>query len=492
MSQNFGNSNLSVALLLSELEDIKEISNVFRKLGVIPHFYEDLKSFWQGTIERMPALAIIDVKKMNEGGLILKNHPNVMTNEMPLLFFYSDKTEPLLVSTQEIFHLGTVKKAKNYEGIFKALLMRINKLIALEQENHHLKFAVQAKNEEIKKLENEKIDSIKINIYESLAREVIFEIRETAREKDFFESIEKVFQNVAAFESFSMVELSFNGQKLISPISQMKKFRAIPSLWLGQLCKDGIELFAQNMANQIALEVLGENVVSLLISGTATMPEKMIFIKATNEQCFNHFDWTLLENFLNGTYAHFKLRSQTEINSNRHFSSMYEAFTFLDQFVFGSTIGATDEKRLEKLDYRLVNLDLSMLSEILIKKGTQRFYWKKFRDDFISKVELQTNVQFRLIENGVLDFGFLVEANQLDLFFDQLKELSTRFPFWKYFENSENIMFNELKPKVTMIPISAYAYLKHIYLRLEMDSTKALKKNESMSEISWNRAENEI
>jgi len=74
---------LSVALLLSDLNEVKEICGVFRKLGIIPHFYEDLKTFWSGTLENTPSLCIVDVKMMSEGELTLHEHPSVKSENCP-------------------------------------------------------------------------------------------------------------------------------------------------------------------------------------------------------------------------------------------------------------------------------------------------------------------------------------------------------------------------------------------------------------------------
>ncbi len=482
MSYETAHSKLSVALLLSEIEDVKEITEIFKKLGVIPHFYEDLKTFWHGTIERIPSLAIVDVKKMNEAGLILKNHPSVMNEEMPLLFFYSENTEPLLISTQEIFHLGTVKRAKNYEGIFKALLKRINKLITLEQENHNLKFDLIAKNDQINKLEEASERLIKIDHYQQLISEIAIILEEESEAADFFHSLEKIMQRINAFSDFSLVELSLNGQKLISPISTSKKYRAMPALWLGQICQNGIELFAQNMANQVSLEVLGSQVVSILLKGTAKHPEKMLFIKAQDEICFQKFDWTLFESMLNGHYANYRLREKKEVENSKTFDSMFSAMSFLDQYVF-ENLNVKDKK-----DFRLVKVNLDQITDILIKKGTERFYFKKFHDDFLAKLEIQSKAPFKVIENGVYDFIFLVEATHLELFFGEVKEFVARFSYYKYFENSEAVLFNDVIPQVEMVPLSAYGLLKHTKRREQQNSMVKV----MHSPISWNRADNEI
>ena len=73
---------LSVALLLSDIAEVKEISSVFRKLDIVPHYYDDLASFWTGTLEKMPALCIVDVKNMSDGKLVLRDHPLVQAEDL--------------------------------------------------------------------------------------------------------------------------------------------------------------------------------------------------------------------------------------------------------------------------------------------------------------------------------------------------------------------------------------------------------------------------
>ncbi len=451
-----GSSNLSVALLLSELDDIRDISIVFRKLGVVPYFYEDLKSFWQGTLERIPTIAIVDVKKMNENGMVLKDHPAVLNEDLPLLFFYTDKTEPLLVSTQEVYHLGSFKRSKNYEGHFRALLKRINKFLQLEQENYHLKIELNAKNEELNRFELKHRDDIKIDLYSKLVRDLSFELESNKDRHDFFECIEQVFNRVNEFESFSFAELALSGQKLVSPIVHSKKYRALPSIWLSQSASNGIDVMAQNMAGSVASEVLGDRVVTLLIRANESNPELVLFIKSIDELCFEHFDWNLLELFLNGLYSNYKLKNKSSVENKKIFGSSFEAYAYLDQFLY---LNGTSPV----LDYntRLINLDMRAIANIIFQDGTKRFYWKNFKDDFISKIEIMTGVDFKIIENSVLDFGFLVKEKDSDLFFNKLKDLANRFQTWKYFENAENVMFNELKLKVNMVPLSAHAYIAH-------------------------------
>ena len=471
------NRKVTVALLLSDLNEVKEISSVFKKLGVIPHFYEDLKTFWSGTLENTPALCIVDVKKMSEGDLVLRDHPVVQAEEMPLLFYYTAKTEPLLVSTHHFYHLGTLKQSSHYEGPLKAILKRLNKVTALEQHYHMLKMTTTAQKEQIEQLENALREEVRVDNYQSMVKSVCLEFEKQRFEVDFFKALEKVFHGIEEIEEFAYLELSFNGQKLISPISHIQKFRNIPSLWLGQVCSSGIELFAQNMATQVAVEIMGGDLVSLLIKGDVAKPDKIIFIKSKNETFFNNFDWNMLEAYLNGFYATFKNKLGSSIVSDKKFMSSFEAMSFLDQFLFGQTASeAQANKNLAEV--RLVDLDLSSLIEVVLKKGTNRFFWNRFATEFINKLEIQSRIDFRFFDFGATNIGFIVKASDLDAFYDLLKDFSNRFQYWKYFEDSDGVLAQLIQPKISMSPLSAHAYLTKV-LKSESEikePSKALKR----------------
>jgi len=441
---------LSVALLFSDINEVKEISAVFRKLGIIPHFYEDLKTFWQGTIDRIPSLCIVDVKKMSEGDLVLRNHPHIDSEKLPLIFFYTKNTEPLLLSTNDFFHLGLLKKTENYEAPLKAILKRLNHFMAIEKENRELQTEKQKQSELIESLKMDKLTLVQTDQYQSMVKSVCLQLEEHRGEADFFRAVEKVFQGIDEIAEFAMMELSFNGQKLLSPISHVQKFRAIPSLWLGQACTNGIELFAQNMATQVAVDLMGGDLVALLIKGNQARPDKIMFVKAKNELFYNQFDWNMLEAYLNGFYASFRNKLDAEPTPAKKFTSTFEAMSFLDQFLFEKT----------KMDYRLVDVDLTPLIDIIMKKSGQRFFWNKFEKEFINKLEIQSRCDFRVFDFGINHFAFLVNATDLDAFFDELKEFSSKFSYWKYFEDSEGVLAQIINPKVAMVPLSAYAYLK--------------------------------
>lgn len=316
-----------------------------------------------------------------------------------------------------------------------------------------LKLVNNSQHEQIEKLQIEKQTIIQVDQYQSMVKKVCLEFEELRNETDFFKALEKVFHGIDEIEEFAMLELSFNGQKLLSPISHVQKFRSIPSLWLGQACTEGIELFAQNMASQVAVDIMGGDLVSLLIKGTGSKPDKILFIKAANETFYNNFDWNLLEAYLNGFYASFQNKLHQERPAEKKFLSSFEAMSFVDQFLFGPAAAAG------KNDYRLIDLDLSDLIQTILKKNSNRFYWARFEKEFTSRLEIQSRIDFRFFDFGVNHIGFLVRPSDLDFFFQELKDFSSKFSYWKYFEDSESVLTQIVRPKVNMVPLSAFAYL---------------------------------
>lgn len=477
---------ITVALLLSELKEVKEISSLLKKEGIVPHFYEDLKTFWNGTLEHLPSLCIVDVKKMSEGDLILRNHPAALAEEMPILFYYTDKTEPLLASAYGFYNLGFIKQSKNYEGTLKSALKRVHKMLALEDHYLAQKLVTTAQKEQIERLENQlKMERLSDN-YSSMVKNVCLDFEKYKHDADFFKILEKVFQGIDEIEAFSYLELSYNGQKLISPLSHLQKFKTIPSLWLGQACGQGIELFAQNMATQVAVDVMGGDLVSLLIKGDGVNPEKIIFIKSINETFLNNFDWLLLEAYLNGFYGVIKSKLLKPLNNEKKFASSFLAMSFIDEFLFGKMASEKGARsNYEKM--HLVNLDLTSLLQAILKKGTNRFYWNHFATEFINKLDIQTKSTYRYFDFGVMNIAFLVNKNESDYFYDQLKIHTQKFSYWKYFEDTDWAMTQKIEPALSMSPTSAHAYLTKI-----LKTENRVKDERRDSSSGWNFIEPKI
>ncbi len=448
-------NDIEVAILLEGLDDAKHISNVFRKAGIVPHYYENIQTFWEGTIEDMPALAIVDVKLMNSGEFNVGNHPFVKNEKMALSFFYSDQSLPLLHSTYDIFNFGLVKKSNSYNGQIKSILKRFNKLKGLEIANGELNTANRKHVKQVNGLVEAAGNFQEKEYYAELARALCLEIEQEKNCEDFFTACAKVFSKKEDIAEFAFLELSQSGQKLISPERDDKKFRNIPSLWLGKTCTDGIEFFAQNMASQVALDLMEGEVMALMIRGLENNPQKIIFIKSMNEKFVEKFDWNLFEKYLSGVNSYYHSKLVIDHNLSAIKIGPWELMSILDENVNGSLDG-------QSKDICLVDVDLSDLVELVRSKSNMHFYWKDFFADFASRFENQYKLDVRVVPMGVSHLGFVANKKKEQQLFSALRSYIFRYSYWRYFEDVDVILARSLSPQIKAIPLSPEAYLQYL------------------------------
>lgn len=478
-------NNLTVALLLEDLSLAKEFSDIFRELGVVPHFYEDLESFWNGTLEVLPTLSLIDVKKMHEGNLLLKNHPFVLNEQMPMAFYFTTASAPLLHSTFDFLNLGTILQGANYKGQMKSILKRLNKILSYEHMLSNLEL-------EKGKLSNQVRGLIEVsqvykedNYYEKYLKSIFNSFDKTKRTAfDFFSACESVFSEHQDIMEFSFVELSANGQRLVSPEGQSMKYVTIPSLFLGKTCKQGIADFAQNMSSQVAVELLGGEVMSLNITGSEVNPDIIIYLRLSDLELAERIDWAALESHLNGIYAHFRDSGKAIIKREARFITPWEAFSLFDKQIKMASLGDI------KNQYSLVDIDLSELIQTARIGDSGEFSWKEFFQDFVTRITSSFSYELKFISMGVSNLGVVCDHEHVDQVMKHLKNVSVRFSYWRYFEKSDALLSKNLKPEIKMIPASAEAYLLHVEdVRFSaIDELESIAIKKKTQDIVWGRA----
>ena len=325
---------LSIALLMEDISEAKEISDILRKTGVLPFIYQDLKTFWFETLEKIPSLCIVDVKMMTNGELLLKNHPYIKNEQLPLAFYHRKETEPLLYSTYEIFNFGTVNKEQSLKGQLKSLLRRFNKMRSAEEEKLNLGIENKKLSNQVGRIVASHEKGRENEFYDQLLKSIVgrFEIQKKA--EDFYSAAEVVLSSVKEIKQFSILELSHNGQKLVSPKLFHSKFCHVPSLWLGQTSNNGIEFFAQNMASQVVLDLMGGDIMSLNIRDRDDNPKLIIFVKVEDQDFLTNFDWELLERYLSGYLCHFLWKQDSFLEKDETVWNPWQLFSKLDQVRF--------------------------------------------------------------------------------------------------------------------------------------------------------------
>ncbi|TNE96606.1 MAG: hypothetical protein EP326_13010 [Deltaproteobacteria bacterium] len=453
--ENF--DSISVALLIPEIEDVKAFTDAFRAMGVIPHFYNDLKSFWQGVLGRMPSLAIVDVRNMSEGERLLRNHPYVKNNQLPLCFYYNEATVPLVYSTFEIPNYGLIKKETNIKGQLKSALIRFNRDMAALRLEEDYKLKLGKMERQITTLLGATENFKEENYYHDFLKSVLDRFEAQNDVHDFYKVLERAFDSIKEIREWGILELSQNGQRLVSPEIENGKYKKIPSLWLGQACKAGIQQFAQNMANQIGLDMLGGEIMSLMIRGRYELPDKVLLVRACDEEFLNKFDWETLESQISGIYCRLLLKQEGSVNEREsQVLQPWELFNLMDKMNFDST------SVLESDEYHLIDLNFKELVDFVREKPTMRFYWKNFFTEFFNGFDNQYKLSYRISSVGTHNIGLVVTKDNFEKVFRNVRTYVARYPFWKYFEDVDVVLARDLAPKVQVVPFSTDALMNHV------------------------------
>lgn len=452
-------SKLLVAILSTDQSIIAELNEIFKVVGASTKFYSSLQDFWTGTLENMPSLAVVDVALMSQGDLIFKAHPYIKAEEMPVVFIFSEKNRPLVFSTFDILNLGLIKKEDGIKGQMKSVLKRFNKFSEYENVISNLKI-------ENGKLDRQITGTIadiekrkEMDHYQAVLEKMVREFETRKGEAELSILCDQVFSLFSEIKQFTFFELAQNGQKLTTPlIKDSSKYRHVPSLWLGETCTKGIEFFAQNMANQMSVELIGGEIVALAIRGKFVNPDKLLYVKAKDESILNNFPWDKLEKFLCDFYLYGQYldskNSAMEVNQ----ISPWEMMGTLDKLFFGHLPGS----RQKQEDLVLVDISFQKLISVIRSTKVGRFYWEAFFNSFVARLKNQIPFDFKVTTIGVDHIGVLAGKNYADDLFALTKATVAKFSYWRYFEDVDLAVTKDVRPDVQMIPLASEAYLQYI------------------------------
>ena len=442
-------NNKRIVLLMEDIKKAKEISAVFRRMEIISEFYDSLRTFWKDILISRPSLCVVDVKLMSDGELVYKNHPHVRSKKLQVLFYYQKESQPLLFSTFELEFHGYINGDVSIEGQVKTILKRVNLFNELQYNNEH----TAAKHREAEKTIDRLTDMIDNYKVDHLYRDKFIEVRrliDGARvHGDFFMACTNIFDNWGDVVNYAFMELSLNGQKLISPNGLSKKYTKLPSLFPGKTCSDGIELFAQNLANQVSLDTMGGNLIPIFVKGTGELPEKILFLQVKDEEMLSHFHWGELERYLTALYHYFILRNKklTSPKDQENTLGSWDLLSLLDDYDL--------ETPLPENKTAVIDINFSKVIGAIREREKGKFFWGKFYNDFFSKLENVTKISFKLSPLSVSHTAVLVDAKELDKAFDAISDFAESFPCWRYFEDPDLVLAEDLAPRLKMLPFSS-------------------------------------
>ncbi len=451
-------SPLKVFLLLSDLKEAKKIAKVFREIGVLPSVFENLEDFWNITLTEVPALALVDGECLEDGSYNLARHPMVRKEQLPLAIYHADGLPSEDHLSTRIFHLGDLFRHGDYHSSLRSLLKRVNRFRQLDKQVEELSGRTTKRDFQMTKILQTSENIKEREHYHILLKNICNRFDLHQEMDDFYQVMTEVFDSMEEVTDFSVLELSFNGQKLVSPKMISAKFREIPSLWLGQTCQNGIEFFAQNMASQVALDMFGGNQMTLFIRGRFDGPEKMIFLKLNDQELLGHLDWEFFEKYLSGVYTQMSWRGNRIGEITGQVLNSWDLFSLMDQVAM-DRFHLDPEKPHRNLS--LINVDFSPLME-LIKETGCRFYWKSFYHDFVTRFQRTKEENISTCAYTPEHLGFIVDEENEDHVFYALKTFSHRFPFWRYFDDADLVLTRNIRPEIEVIPFSIDSIWRHL------------------------------
>lgn len=468
-------SELSVALLVEDIELARDLSALFRQAKVMPYVYHDLTHYWDDVFGEIPSLSLIDVGLMTKGELKLKDHPRL--KEMQVAFIYHQEDAPLLLSTQFIDHLGLINASISLKGQIQAVLRHFNTLNRfgrekreLQRENARLESQTQGLITHTQELKQKdyyhRLTDVLIDRFEDAVRD------QHSGTRDFEEVLDRVLGHVYEVEKFSLVELSRNAQRLVAPsvVFTSTKYVQFPALWPGQTLKEGIAPFAQSMAQQVAAELMGGELMCLALSFNSLHPNMLLFLSARDEEWLNGIQWDRLEKYLSGLWARIYLEKRNFQNdlADEAELDMWSLFSLLDHVFYDHkslhlSSGETIAGETDREDYALFAIDCSKIAELISrKKGQARFYWADFKKDFIQRFNYHCKTNYRVSSWGVDQIFILTSKNHEERLFTQLKSFCARYPLWRFFADAQGVLTEDLRPEVSMVPLSSIALWQKI------------------------------
>lgn len=445
-----------VSILMESWDKATELSRLFQQVEVLPTFCENLSELWRTLDREKPDLILVDIRKMSEGSLSLGDHPRMKGMAPQLVFFYENKDAPLLLTCHHIPHLGLIRGDLPLAGQLKSVLDRFNdreNLLASLKEEKKRDQKIEVKAERFR----EEVGSLKEKLYyQNLFHFSLDQLELFQDEMNFEIAIKKYLEHFKEVKKFAIYQFSVDKKKLISYPKTADKMRSLPTIWLGKTEIKGSELAYEKLMTEAAVDRLDGEVLLFSLRSANNEKALYLFLQVENDLIEN-FPWDKLEWSLNGLLNHYETRDGHALVKDDVLMTHYDLFSLMDLDVSGS-IG---EKGLmfERDGKRFIHGDFSNLVDLFLS-NTERVPWKTMFDELMRMLKIRSQVPYQLCLLNAENYIFVVDKLKSDQFFQSLKIETSRFPFWKYLDDKNFVLADQMKPQFEYIPADKSHLLK--------------------------------
>lgn len=447
-----------VCLLMKNGEDALNLALAFKQMGVHPFLIHSLDEWWAENNKKTIPLTVVDVLLTSANDRFIANHSKCKEGQSLLSFYYASESAPLLQSITKIFHLGIIQKSPFYDYQLRPVLLRANQFYNLG--GKILEKELEAKEQENKIIKNleEHHQLINSSVYSRKIRDWIEMVNNFNSRFDFINSLAKWAEGTKEILQFGILEISDNGQKLISRQLLETKFLAIPSLWPGNNCSNGMDFMAQSLSTQVAVEIFGVEVIPLYIGNEVAVPKIGLFLKVEAKTAAN-IPWKWFEDILGlifsrENYKKLKLEKNISIgnavSSKTKTISSFEFYSMLDKL----STSLQDEQNL----WSHYLIDLNCVNEI-IEEQKGNFAYRNFFCDFIQRIDAicTCDTYITTVDTRFICLLLNKKEGSFSVEFELVKDFCKKFPYYKYFENPDSLLARTITILFNALPLSLMA-----------------------------------
>lgn len=437
---------MQVSILCSQVNHAKRLRDALEGQVAVCYVYTNWDEFWNYSQDGLTQLYLLDVELVcgQERGII--DHPKYRARQMNVAFFYSQSTLPLMSAAYRLDSLGDFDvEVEDLPEKLSQILRFLKVRREREAEVRKLKAELYLARQERERSEGQLRELWKQANDRQLLGEVVRKIDRECCRQDFLQALAKVVEELDFFQQYGIFELAGNGQKLVSPRLAGRKYRALPSLQLGQDHGiQGIKQYAQGLAHQVAVDCLGgKELIALgprMKAGDG--PQVLIYCKVENG-VLQRLDWNLLQLFLSGFYGRSLLRDWDRSRKSSHLIGQWEFYDLL-----------VDEGGVQENPCHILVLDFQKLIQSVDKKAESDFQWLRFYEEFNTLLDSRIEWDYLATCLGRWGMAFFVAGEYREAMHALLREFSREFAYWRFFDDPDQILVLDLNPQITVL--SAY------------------------------------
>jgi len=438
-----------ISILMRDVKKAQQISRYLRRRGEVVYFYESLESFWEEVIQDRSKLLIVDVSLMSSGPLILKNHPLLQNEGTPLIFYYTEQTKPLLMSTKAFLHMGLLKGTDSWQQDLSSLLKRVTHFDRILNRYRSMENLLQRRDESLIDFQQKLAKSNEgLSLKNEFSR-IFFELQSRLKSEDFLTSVNGLFENWNVVKRASIFTLDTTKRKLVSEKLEGSKYTAFPDMWAGNNILHGIDQENRETLFEVVVSNWGTSTLGLKLGLNDSELDHYILLKV-DQRYFDTFAWHELEEKLNYYFLKEQIEQGHRLSESSHgLKSIFDLFEVLDQ-----------DLCLDKTDpsIALFDVNLEPLTELILKNPDNQFSFQKFYQSFVSSLKKISRVSLDCVASNHEHIAIIGDFKSRDYIFRLLKKHIKSFPYFRYFEGEDIVFANSPDVSLKMVPTSAEVY----------------------------------